>query len=66
MDWAEKKAREVLDRWWVEVNEEALRSLKPEYLNYLNGRNELTRLVKDAMVRHVAGAFREVKTNRLT
>jgi len=58
MDWAEKKAREVLDRWWVEVNQEALRSLEPEYLNYLRGRTELTRLVRDVMVEHVADALR--------
>ncbi len=59
MDWAEKKAREVLDRWGREVTEEAMRSMDPEYLKRLGERGDFTKLVAEVWVEHVAQALRD-------
>ena len=58
-DWASKRAKEILDQWWWGAEQEAMRSMDPEYLNYLKGRTELGRAAKEFMVEHVAAGLRK-------
>lgn len=59
VDEYEKRAREVLDQWADDAQQEALMSLDPEYLKRLEARGAFTCAVKEHMIEHVAAAIKE-------
>ena len=60
-----ERAKQVMDRWLYEVNEEAMMSTDPKYLAALKGRYEIIKVVAGLMQEHVAEAIRQAETEAI-
>ncbi len=57
-DWAEEKARRILDEWASECCQEAMMSMDTAYLKRLGERGDFIGIVADVWVEHVAQGLR--------